>query len=95
LTTTNSYDAFPSLFLKDKEGQMQEFPAHTRDDIVKQMISMRIRYQNYKSFAVATMDSVLTPEMRKGAIRLKANTICNRAYLRNDGGGKFTCSRCR
>jgi hypothetical protein len=85
----NSYDAFPSLFLKDKEGEMQEFPAHTRDDIVKQMISMRIRYQNYKSFAVATMDSVLTPEMRKGAIRLKANTLQS-AYLRNDGGGKFT-----
>nr|WP_294941266.1 VCBS repeat-containing protein [uncultured Mucilaginibacter sp.] len=85
----NSFDAFPSLFLKDKDGKMQEFPAHTREDIVKQMISMRVRFQNYKSFALATMDSVLTPEMRKGALRLKANTLQS-AYLRNDGGGKFT-----
>lgn len=84
-----SYDAFPSLFLKDQEGVMQEFPAHTRDDVVKQMISMRIRYQNYKSFAVSTMDSVLTPEMRKDAVRLKATTLQS-VYLRNDGKGKFS-----
>jgi hypothetical protein len=35
------------------------------------------------------MDSVLTPEMRKGAIRLKANYLQS-CYLRNDGNGKFT-----
>jgi hypothetical protein len=85
----DSYDAIPSLFLKDKDGVMKEFPAHTRDDIVKQIISMRIKFQNYKSYATATMDSVITPEMRKGAIRLKANELQS-CYLRNDGHGKFT-----
>jgi len=84
-----SYDAFPSVFLKDQDGKMKEFPVHTRDDIVKQMISMRVKFQNYKSFATATMDEVLTPEMRKGALRLKANTLQS-VYLRNDGNGKFT-----
>ncbi|RYU91248.1 RNA-binding protein [Mucilaginibacter terrigena] len=85
----NSYDAIPSVFLKDKDGVMKEFPTHNRDDLVKQIISMRIKYQNYKSFAVSTMDSVVTPEMRKGAIRLKANELQS-CYLRNDGHGKFT-----
>lgn len=84
-----SYDAFPSVFLKDQDGKMKEFPVHTRDDIVKQMISMRVKFQNYKSFATATMDEVLTPEMRKGALRLKANTLQS-VYLRNNGNGKFT-----
>ncbi|WP_183557048.1 VCBS repeat-containing protein [Mucilaginibacter sp. SP1R1] len=84
-----SYDAFPSIFLKDKQGVMQEFPADGRDDIIKQMISMRIKFQNYRSFAVATMDSVITPAMRKGAVRLKA-TYMQSCYLRNDGNGKFT-----
>jgi len=84
-----SYDAFPSLFLKDQQGEMQEFPVNTRDDIIKQMIGMRVKFQNYKSYAVATMDSVITPEMREGAIRLKANTMQS-CYLRNDGNGKFT-----
>jgi hypothetical protein len=85
----DSYDAFPSVFLKDREGKMKEFPVHTRDDVVKQMISMRVRFQNYKSFAIATMDSVLTPEMRKGALRLKVNQLQS-CYMRNDGHGKFT-----
>ncbi len=84
-----SYDAFPSLFLKDVKGDPQEFPAQTRDDIVKQMISMRVKFQNYKSYATATMDSVITPQMRKGALRLSAN-ILQSCYLRNDGNGKFT-----
>jgi len=84
-----SYDAFPSVFLKDLDGDMQEFPAQTRDDIIKQMIGMRVKFQNYRSFAVATMDSVITPEMRKGAIRLKANMMQS-CYLRNNGNGKFT-----
>lgn len=84
-----SYDAFPSVFLKDKEGVMREFPANGRDDIIKQMISMRIRYQNYKSFAISTMDSVITPKMREGAVRVKA-TYLQSCYLRNDGNGKFT-----
>jgi hypothetical protein len=84
-----SYDAFPSLFLKDADGEMQEFPAHTRDDIVKQMIGMRVKFQNYKSFAIATMDSVITPEMRKGALRLKANMLQS-CYLQNNGNGRFT-----
>lgn len=84
-----SYDAFPSVYLKDQDGEMKEFPAQTRDDIVKQMIGMRVKFQNYKSFAVATMDSVITPEMRKGAIRLKAN-ILQSCYLQNNGNGKFT-----
>ncbi|WP_295676453.1 VCBS repeat-containing protein [uncultured Mucilaginibacter sp.] len=84
-----SYDAFPSLFLKDQSGEMQEFPVNTRDDIIKQMIGMRVKFQNYKSYAVATMDSVITPEMRQEALRLKVNTM-ESCYLRNDGDGKFT-----
>lgn len=35
------------------------------------------------------MDEFLTPEMRKGGVRLKA-TILQSCYLRNDGNGKFT-----
>ncbi len=84
----NSYDAFPSIFLKDQDGEMKEFPVNTRDDIIKQMIGMRVKFQNYKSYATATMDSVITPEMRQGAIRLKANMMQS-CYLRNDGNGKF------
>lgn len=84
-----SFEAFTSVYLKDQDGKMQEFPAENRDDIVKQMLSVRAKFQNYKSFATATMDQIITPDMRKGAIRLKANMLQS-VYLRNDGNGKFT-----
>ena len=62
---------------------MKEFPVKTRDEIVKQMIGMRVKFQNYKSFATATMDDVLPADMRKGAIRLKANMLQS-VYLHNE-----------
>ncbi|MGI8951572.1 MAG: VCBS repeat-containing protein [Chitinophagaceae bacterium] len=86
-----SFDAFPSVYLpaSQQDQQKKEFPAQTRDDIVKQMIGMRKTFQNYKSFATATMDQVLTPEQKKGALIYHANNFTS-VYLRNDGNGKFT-----
>ncbi len=84
-----SYDAFPSLFLPDKNGEKKEYPAQTRDDIVKQMIGMRTRFQNYKTYAEATIDKLFTPEQFTSALRLEANHF-ESVYLRNDGNGKFT-----
>ena len=86
-----SYDAFPSLFLRasQEDTTKKEFPAQTRDDIVKQMVSMRSTFQNYKSFATATMDQLLSKEQLKDALILKANNF-NSCYCRNDGNGKFT-----
>ncbi len=90
----DGYDAFPSLFLpvSYENAEKKEFPAHIRDDVNKQMISLRARYTNYKSFAVATMEDIFPQKEREGAIRLKANIFAS-VYLRNDGGGKFSLSR--
>ncbi|HEV8083918.1 MAG TPA: FG-GAP-like repeat-containing protein [Chitinophagaceae bacterium] len=87
----DSYDAFPSLYLPEsqEDTSKKEFPAHNRDDIIKQMIRMRAKYQNYKSYANVTMDSLFTKEQLAGALILKANNF-NSCYCRNDSGGKFT-----
>ncbi len=84
-----SFNAITSIFLPDQDGNKKEFPAVGRDDITKEMISMKKKFTNYKSFATATMDDILTPEQKKGALRLMANTSQS-CYLRNDGNGKFT-----
>ena len=84
-----SFAAIPSVFLPDQDGVKKEFPAIGRDDILKQMISLKKKFPNYKSFATATMDEVLSPEQRKGAIRVKSN-VSESCFLRNDGNGKFT-----
>jgi hypothetical protein len=68
---------------------MQEYPAMSRDDLLRQMTSMRTRFPTYQSYAVATMKDVLTPEQRKDAVILEANQFRS-CLFRNDGGGKFT-----
>lgn len=84
-----AYTAIPSIYLPDKNGDKKEFPVPGRDDILKQMISLKKKFTNYKSYAIATMDEVFSPEQMKGALKLKANLLKS-CFLRNDGNGKFT-----
>ena len=85
-----SYDAVPSLYLPatSQDPVRKEFPAQTRDDIVKQLVSFRAKFQTYKSFAEATFDKLFTPEEFKGALVLEANNF-HHSFLKNLGSGKF------
>lgn len=85
-----SFDAIPSLYLPTSmdDQTKKEYPAFGRTDLISQMIGMRSRFQSYKSYANATMDSVLTEDQRKGAIIYHANNLKS-CYFRNDGNGKF------
>jgi hypothetical protein len=83
------FEAFPSLFLPDQEGKMKEFPANGRDEVIEKLPAMKKRFNNYKSFAFATMDEIFPPKKRDSAIRLEAN-ILQSCFIQNDGGGKFT-----
>lgn len=85
----NRFDAFPSLFLPGKDGIQREYPANVRDDAFKQMISLRVKFTNYHSYAEATMQDVLSADQMKNALRLKATELRS-CYFRNDGEGKFT-----
>jgi hypothetical protein len=87
-----SYDAVPSLYLRTslKTGAPWfEYPAHTRDDMIKQMISTRNKFQNYRSYAFATIDSLLPPDKMEGALKLSVNYLLS-AYIQNDGNGRFS-----
>ncbi len=85
-----SYDAIPSLYIPATAADpvKKEFPAQTRDDLVRQMVSFRAKFQNYKSYAEATMDKILTPEELNGALILEANNF-HHSLLKNLGDGKF------
>ncbi|MEO8413888.1 MAG: VCBS repeat-containing protein [Ginsengibacter sp.] len=87
--SNGTYDAITSLYLPDKNGVRKEFPLFGRDDMLAQLISLKKKFPDYKPFATATMDDILSPEQRSGALRLTANYLQS-AYLRNDGDGKFT-----
>ena len=85
----NRYAAFPSLFLPGKDGIKREYPANVRDDAFKEMISLRTKFTNYRSYAEATMQDLLSADQMKNALRLKANELRS-CYFKNEGGGKFT-----
>ena len=88
---TGNYSAFLSSYIpaSQEDTTEKEFPANNRDDIISQMIRMRARYPNYKSYANVTMDSLFTKEQLAGALILRATNF-NSCFCRNDGGGKFT-----
>jgi hypothetical protein len=86
----DSYDALPALYLPTSHTDTIKklYPAQTREDIVKQMISMRAKYQNFRSFAVSPIDQMFTPDQLKDAQILKANYFGS-SYLQNKGNGQF------
>ena len=86
---TGGYVPVTSLFLPDTKGQLREFPAEGRDDIIERIPSLRKRYSTYNPFAVAAMSDIFPAELMKDAQRLKA-TMLQSCYLRNEGNGKFT-----
>lgn len=88
---TGNYSAFLSSFIpaSQEDTVKKEFPVHNRDDVIKQMIRLRAKYSDYKSYSNVTMDSFFTKEQLADALILKANNF-NSCYCRNDGDGKFT-----
>lgn len=86
-----NFDAIISVFLPDNisKKKMKEFPASSRDDIIRQMNTLRKKYNNYKSYATATIDSVLNPDDKKNALIYRANNFTS-CFIKNMGNGKFT-----
>lgn len=82
------YDAIPTVYFPDTDGKLKEFPLHTRDEIFKQMISMRRKFTNYKGYATSTIDKVLSKEDMEGVFKVQANYL-QTSILINHGNGNF------
>ncbi len=86
-----SFDAIPTVYLPAEDGSLKEFSAQTRDDMIKQMIEFRRKFENYKSFASTPFDKMLDSGQLKSAY-IATVTDFKSCYIRNDGDGKFTLS---
>ncbi len=82
------YDAIPTLYLPNRQNKMEEFPAFGRDDLIKQMITIKARFTNYNSFALAGIDKILTTVELKDAYKLEANYFKS-CIIKNLGNNKF------
>lgn len=83
-----NYDAIPTVFYSEKDGKRKEVTFHGRDDLSKQMITIRKKFDDYKQFAEGDIKDILSEEELKNAIVLKANYL-KTSYLENLGGGSF------
>ena len=86
-----NFDAIPTVFYQDTEGNRKEVTFHGRDDLSKQMNTIRKKFDNYQKFASAGIYDILTAEELKDALVLKANYM-NTSYIENLGEGKFNIS---
>ncbi len=83
-----SLDPFISCYWRDTLGTKKEYFFHGRDDMIKQLISLRRKFKNYTSFGLATVNDVFSPDELKDALVLKATNLQS-VMLRNDGQGHF------
>lgn len=69
--------------------QGKSHPAASRDDLIEQMPALKKKFNDYASYAKATIKEVLSQEQLKDANMLKADLL-KTVYLRNDGDAGFT-----
>jgi enediyne biosynthesis protein E4 len=85
------YDPFIACYGQDSVGNQHEYFYPTRDDMIKQLITIRRKFQTYGAFGQATVQDVFTKEELQGAQVLKANWLKS-SYLENKGNGQFVLS---
>jgi hypothetical protein len=83
-----SYDAIPFVYFPDVNNTPLRVPFHGREDLIKQFIQTRARFQKYTDFANATYDNLLKEDERKKAIQFDIN-YCASVYIENTGNGTF------
>jgi enediyne biosynthesis protein E4 len=82
------YDAIPTVFLPSLNGELKEFPAFGRDDMIKQMIGFKARFTNYRNYAVVPFTMILSKEEIKKSLQLQATTFSS-CFIKNNGKGHF------
>ncbi|NIJ51912.1 VCBS repeat-containing protein [Dyadobacter arcticus] len=82
------FDAIPTVFYKASDETFKEFPYNTRDDMGKQIIQVRQRFQEYGKFAESALTDILKPEELKDALHVTA-TYMRSSYIENRGNGQF------
>ncbi len=69
--------------------QGENYIAHARDEMVRQIPAMRNRFQSYEDFARATFQRSFLPQELASAYVVRSNTF-ESSYFENLGNGRFT-----
>jgi hypothetical protein len=82
------YDPFISCYWRGPDGRKAEYFYHTRDDMIKQLVLIRAKFEKYGTFGEATASQVFTDDELAGADIYKANWMAS-SFVENLGKGKF------
>lgn len=66
----------------------KEYPMHTRDEIMKQMPSLKKRFLSYASFAQASLDDLFGRQALEHSDHYEAHTLAS-SFIENLGNGTF------
>lgn len=78
-----SIDPVMSYFIQGKE-----YAAHSRGQLIDQLVGMRKRFTNYDSYALTSFDEIFTTEELSGADILES-VMMTSSYVENRGAGNF------
>jgi enediyne biosynthesis protein E4 len=81
-------DPFISCYWRDSTGQKHEYFYHPREDVIKQMVGIRKKFNTYGAYGEATVQDIFSPAELEGALIMKANWM-QTSVVQNLGGGKF------
>lgn len=83
------YDVITTLYLKDIDGALREFPAQNRDEIMEQLPALKKRFLTYKDFGKADINALFPVPDIKDALVRRAYQFSS-CYLENLGNQKFS-----
>jgi hypothetical protein len=81
--SNGSTDAILSYYI-----QGEKYPSSSRDEILGQVLFLKKRYLDFKSFSGVKMDELFTPEERKDSRSIEINTL-ETSYFVLGESGKF------
>jgi hypothetical protein len=84
-----SIDPMVFDYMLAPDSTYQPYPMATKDDIVKQVISLGKKYPTYNSYGNATMNDIWSDADKQGALILTANNM-QTCYIENKGDDHFT-----
>lgn len=81
-------DPLISCYWQDSLGEKREYLYHPRQDLIKQFVGIRKKFNTYGEYGEATVSDMFTKEEMAGATILSANWM-KTAVVENKGNGQF------
>ncbi len=84
IDNNGSIDAIISYYIQGKS-----YPVPTRDELIDQVPSIKIKFPSYKAYCDATIKDIFTPEQFKNALHLEAEEFRSGIFINDNGTFHF------